>query len=407
MSHDLWQSGTLTLLVTFVALHLGRGLFGTNMSVGRETVIWDAVVVGAGVEGSATAYHLAKNNQRTLLLEQFGLPHTRGSSHGQSRIIRYGYDQDYYTAMMPDAFEQWHDIEKQTGVTLIKDTGLVSVDCSPYVEYNKKRNVLTRAGIGFKEFTGQEAKKKYPFLNYGPDYKFLLEEKSGLIRADKAVLCLQNLFKRNGGVIQDEEKLLDVLPGPVVTIKTNKGTHRAKNVILTVGPWASQVLSPLGLQLPLKPLRIRVCYWKEKSPGTCSQFPGFIAVGGVKSGHDIYGLQVLEYPNMMKICHHYGEEIDPDDRDKESNYRVDLDALEKYVSDHFPCLENKPSIVEACIYTVTPDEDFVLDRHPHFKNIIIGAGFQDMDSSLLQLLVKSCLNLLWIRSHPMTFHPLQ
>ncbi|XP_070571571.1 peroxisomal sarcosine oxidase-like [Ptychodera flava] len=339
-------------------------------SRGADTVIWDAVVVGAGVEGSATAYHLAKNKQRTLMLEQFGIPHSRGSSHGQSRTIRYGYPQDYYTAMMPEAFKIWNDIERQADMTLIRPSKLLTLDAPLYWEYEQKGKILKKAGIHFEELSNKDVMKMFPFVKFEDEYKGMLEDGAGIIRADKALLTLQQLFVRDGGVIQDEEKLLDISPGPILTLRTNKGTHRARNVILTPGPWAKKVLNPLGLHLPLVTQRVRVCYWKEKSPGTCVTFPPCFFPREL-----VYVLPINEYPNMIKICHHGGPEIDPDNRDKADHIRDDIDFLEDFVGKHFPGIENKPSIVETCIYTGTPDEDFILDRHPHFRNIIVGVGF--------------------------------
>ncbi|XP_077863007.1 peroxisomal sarcosine oxidase-like [Saccoglossus kowalevskii] len=262
----------------------------------NQDYIWDAVVVGAGVEGSSTAYNLSKNNQKTLLLEQFGLPHSRGSSHGQTRIIRYGYSEPYYSAMMPECFRIWHDVEKQTGVTLITETKLLTLDIPPYTGLKNKKEVLTNLGIGLESFNGRQLKEKYPMIECGPQYKAILENGAGVIRADKSLKALQELFVRNGGVIHDEEKYIDVFPGDVLTIRTNKGSYKAKCLILTVGPWAGKLLNPLGVHVPLKAQRINACYWREKSPGNCAGFPNFI-----DNSHRTYGIQITEYPNTMKV----------------------------------------------------------------------------------------------------------
>ncbi|XP_077995827.1 peroxisomal sarcosine oxidase-like isoform X1 [Glandiceps talaboti] len=350
----------------------------------EQAVVWDAVVVGAGIEGSATAYQLAKNKQRTLLLEQFGLPHSRGSSHGQSRIVRYGYDQDYYTAMMPEAFQIWHEVETELSIKLITETPILSVCSPPYDVLAKKIDVLQKAGLPCETLSHQEIMNRFPGMTFGSDFKGVLEKRAGVIRADKALASLQQLFKKYGGTICDEEKLLDILPGVILTLKTSKGTHKARNVILAPGPWAGQLFGPLGIHVPLKPQRIRVCYWREKSPGTYANFPAFLDL----ATHHKYGLPPSEYPNMVKICYHKGPDVDPDHRDDIGDYREDLDILEKYVSEHFPGLENKPCIQEACMYTWTPDEDFILDRHPHFSNIIMAAGFSGHGFKLAPIVGK-------------------
>ena len=83
-------------------------------------MVVDAVVIGAGINGSWSALHLARKGYRTLLLEQFPLPHTRGSSHGQSRGIRKAYPEPFLTQMMQDAYDQWHQLEQDSGIHLLK-----------------------------------------------------------------------------------------------------------------------------------------------------------------------------------------------------------------------------------------------------------------------------------------------
>ncbi|XP_009950452.1 PREDICTED: peroxisomal sarcosine oxidase, partial [Leptosomus discolor] len=169
-------------------------------------------------------------------------------------------------------------------------------------------------------------------------------------------------------------------PGAVLTVTTTAGVYRAPRLIITAGAWTGALVAPLGLRLPLQPLRIDVCYWREKepgSPGTGRAGPCFMAMGLSRAPHGIYGLPALEYPGLVKVCYHHGSPTDPEERDRvpPGSPRPNIALLSSFISSYLPGLEPQPAVVETCLYTNTPDEDFILDRHPKFSNIIIGAGF--------------------------------
>ncbi|XP_060077604.1 peroxisomal sarcosine oxidase-like [Ylistrum balloti] len=338
--------------------------------------VYDSIVVGAGIEGSSTAYHLVKNGHHTLLLEQFPLPHSRGSSHGQSRITRMAYGgADYYTEMMKEAYKLWEVLEKESGTTLYKKTGLLLVGKAEEDLIDGTVRALRKYSVPFTSLDGRALGKKYPMLKYSQDITGVEDHTGGVLFADKALAAFQGQFVKQGGILRDNEAMVDVFPGDIVTVKTNKGSYRGRNLVLTVGPWATKVLPSLGIHIPLKAIRISVFYWKEKVPGTygAETFPTFLAANG-SGDFDVYGLPSLEYPGLYKLCLHYGPEIDPDRRDDTDSAWV-LDNMKTFVANHFPLLEPHPAVTETCIYTNTPDHDLVLDRHPAWRNIIIGAGF--------------------------------
>lgn len=339
--------------------------------------VFDVIVVGAGIEGSATAYNLAKNGKSTLLIEQFPIPHNRGSSHGQTRITRKAYGVfKHYAVMMEEAFKLWSQLETENNTTLYHETGMLCTGppdntfLKGTIEFSKTN------GIPVKIMDKKVIETKYPKMTFPEDYMFVLDQCAGVLLADKALYAFQEQFKRHGGVLKDGEALLSISPGSVISIKTTKGFHRCKSLILTVGPWAKHLLPTLGINIPLKPLRISVCYWKEKNPGEydLGKFPTFYQNEAIEGKFSVYGLPSMEYPGYVKMCLHWGPEINPDDRDDVDEEWVQT-RIRQYVAQHFPSLHPEPSIVEPCIYTMLPDEDCVLDKHPRWSNIIIGAGF--------------------------------
>ncbi|XP_064892966.1 peroxisomal sarcosine oxidase [Columba livia] len=341
-----------------------------------QKATYDVIVIGAGIQGSFAAYHLAQRHRDTLLLEQFILPHSRGSSHGQSRITRSAYPQAHYARMMPDSFRLWRRLEDEAGTSLYRQTGLVVLGPAGDPELESCRRSLGAGDILDTTALAQ----RFPGLQLQPDQVALWDSTGGVLFADRALRAVQDIFRQHGGTLRDGEKVLHIEPGDVLTVTTTAGVYRAPQLIITAGAWTGALVAPLGLRLPLQPLRINVCYWREKELGMPSKdraSPCFITLGLSEAPHSIYGLPALEYPGLVKVCYHHGSPVDPEERD-----RVPPDAprpyvglLSSFISRYLPGLEPQPAVVETCLYTNTPDEDFILDRHPKFSNIIIGAGF--------------------------------
>lgn len=338
---------------------------------------YDCVVIGAGVQGSFTAYQLAKHGKRTLLLDQFVLPHSRGSSHGQTRIIRKAYDQDYYAVMMDECYRLWAQIQEEANVKLYRQTGLLVMGPENSINYQVVKKTLEKNGAPMVILQPEEFSKHIPNFNLAPGDGALVDTTAGILYADRALRAVQGQFQKLGGIIKDGQEVTGIEPGDLVTVRTSGGVYRAKNLVVTAGCWTNSVLSYTGLQLPLQVLKINVCYWKEKVPGSYSVqhgFPCFVQAKCPEAPHHIYGLPSNEYPGLMKVCYHMGSETDPNERDRPTD-RSDVEILKRYVSRCLPGLVPEPAVVESCLYTMTPDEDFVMDCHPVHNNIVIGAGF--------------------------------
>ncbi|NWX75563.1 SOX oxidase, partial [Alca torda] len=341
-----------------------------------QQATYDAIVIGAGIQGSFAAYHLAQRHRDTLLLEQFILPHSRGSSHGQSRITRSAYAWMPYARMMPDSFRLWERLEAEASTSLYRQTGLVVLGPAGDPELEGYRRSLGADHV----LDATALAQRFPGLRLHAGEVAMWDGTGGGLFADRALRAVQDVFRRYGGTLRDGEKVLRVEPGAVLTITTTAGVYRAPRLIITAGAWTGAIVAPLGLHLPLQPLRIDVCYWREKepgSPGTGRACPCLMAVGLNQAPHGVYGLPALEYPGLVKMCYHHGSPVDPEERDRvpPGSPRPDVALLSSFISSYLPGLEPQPAVVETCLYTNTPDGDFILDRHPKFSNIVIGAGF--------------------------------
>lgn len=340
--------------------------------------VFDCIVIGAGIEGCATAYQLAKTGHRTLLLEQFPLPHSRGSSHGHSRITRYSYGKQHFTDMMVEAYPMWFQLEQESGTKLYRKTGVFQLEPPPYRDYTCHVASLDSIGKPYKLYSGKELNRDFEGVRYDDDYRGMLELDGGVLMANRCLQSYLSQFVKFGGVLHDAEKVLRITPGKIATVTTSKGDYHARSVALTPGAWAGQILRSIGIDLPLQAQRTNVCYWREKTPGTFKSFPCLLDLGITKYGAGIYALPSDEYPGLMKVCYlHTGISIDsPDYRDYTSTGKqTDIEAVSHYIKDHMPGLDGQhPAVVETCLFTGTPDGDPIIDRHPLYPNIVFAVG---------------------------------
>ncbi|XP_041961554.1 peroxisomal sarcosine oxidase-like isoform X2 [Alosa sapidissima] len=312
-----------------------------------------------------------------LTYKLFILPHSRGSSHGQTRIIRKAYPQDFYARMMEDSYKLWAELEKEAGVKLYRRTGLLVMGAENGQQYPRVKDVLLRNRVPTVVLKREEFSQHVPNFNLSSGDGALVDTTAGVLYADKALASIQRLFQSLGGVIKDGQKVTGITPGAVVTVTTVSGAYQARSLVITAGPWANTLLSLTGLGLPLQVVKINVCYWREKVPGSYDvqkRFPCFIQLESQEADQHIYGLPSNEYPGLMKVCYHIGKETDPDERDRQTD-QSDIAILQRFIARCMPGLVPVPAVVESCMYTLTPDSDFVLDHHPTYRNIVIGAGF--------------------------------
>ncbi|MEQ2264035.1 hypothetical protein XENORESO_017948, partial [Xenotaenia resolanae] len=234
---------------------------------------------------------------------QFVLPHTRGSSHGQTRIIRKAYEHDFYTRMMEECYHQWAELENDAGVKLYKQTGLLVMGPEDNRDYQLFKNTLQKNKVPTVILTRDNFHKHFPNVIMAEGDGALVDVTAGVLLADRALKTVQDQFQKLGGVIRDNEKVTGIKPGPVVKVTTSEGVYQARSMVITAGPWTNRLLTHTGFQLPLEVVKINVCYWKERTSGTYDvkhSFPCFLLTESVETKEHIYGLPSNEYPGLVK-----------------------------------------------------------------------------------------------------------
>jgi sarcosine oxidase/L-pipecolate oxidase len=331
-------------------------------------------VIGAGIIGSWAALHLVESGVKTTLIEQFPLPHTRGSSHGLSRAFRLLGDHEL--DRLDYSLERWLGLEKLTGETLFIKTGLLNFGFYGDPDLEKFMAVVRNGGRPC-EWLGSEAiTARFPMLHYPQEWGAAWDPNGGILLAHRCLNAVQSRFLALGGrIVTGRVESVESTSGAGARIRMQSGisgktaTSGFDTAVVCAGPWTSKLLPQLAGLLNCQ--RIPVTYWRDNS-GNCSVSKGFpILFNARLTG--IYGLPSCEYKDLVKILFHGGPETDPDTRDLVS-FESYVNKIRRYVSEHLPLLDHRqPAILESCMYTVTPDSEPILDRLD--SNLVIACGF--------------------------------
>ncbi|XP_073288111.1 probable sarcosine oxidase [Primulina huaijiensis] len=346
---------------------------------------FDVIVIGAGVMGSSTAYQTAKRGLKTLLLEQFDFLHHRGSSHGESRTIRATYPEEYYSGMVIESSRLWEELEAEIGYKVYFKT--TQFDMGP--SDNKSLQAVVSScrinSIPFRVLDGDEVLKEYSGLFQLPEgWIGVATPDGGVLKPTKAVAMFQTLASRRGAVLKDGTEVLNIEKdkenGEIVVFARDGGHFRSRKCVITVGSWTKTLIEKVrGLTLPIQPLETSVVYWKI-NPGYEDKFtiengfPTFASYGDPY----IYGTPALEFPGLIKIPVHGGRTCAPNERTWEPAPEM-VNALRDWIKeklgDAVDC--DKPVLTQSCMYSMTPDEDFVIDflGGEFGKDAVVAGGF--------------------------------
>jgi sarcosine oxidase len=344
---------------------------------------YDTIVVGGGIAGCAATYHLAKDRQRVLLIEQYGIGHTNGSSHGQSRIIRYAYNLPEYVQLMRAAYPLWHALEAESGEQLLTVTGGLDFGDSASLTLQATRTALTEHGLAFDDLDRAALARRFPQFNLPDSAVGLYQPEAGILNADLCVATLAKQARHHGAFIREHETVQQIVPdGAGVLVRTTAGDVRADRLILTAGSWIGTLTRQLGVELPLRVVKEQVAYFTPNDPALyqIGQFPVFIHHGNTDLSFAGYGFPIYGMPGIKVAFHGNGPEVAPDDDDRSIDDSY-LDQLRTYVTDLFPGVRGDAFYAISCRYTMTPDEHFIIDQLPGHPQIIIaspcsGHGFK-------------------------------
>ena len=308
-------------------------------------------VIGAGVMGAAAARALARDGHQVTVFEQFAFGHNRGSSHGATRVFRFSYPDPTYVAMAMESLGLWRELEQETGEDLLRTTG--GLDAGKALDDHV--HALQACGAECEVLDREEAAARFPWLSPG-EGPLLFQGDGGITSAERSVRAFLTSAEEHGAALRPDTKVTAISSEGV---ETGWGTVEADVVVVTAGGWVKELVAPLGIDVPTRPTRETVAYFDFDEPRLTT-----LVEWGDPS---IYCL-----PNgdgVLKTGEHQaGDTTDPDEEgrvDEESVTR-----LSEWVAQRFPAANPKPLHAETCIYTNTPDDRFVLERH---GDVVVGS----------------------------------
>jgi len=355
---------------------------------------FDTIVFGLGAMGSATVYQLAKRGREVLGIDQYSSPHHYGSTHGESRIIRKAIGEgEEYMPLVLRSYELWREIERETEQELLTTTGglILETQQSEAVMHGR-RNFLDQTiscankfNIRHEILEPQDIKQRFPQFAVTNERGYF-EYDAGYLRPESCIEVQLRLAKKYGATIQMNEKVIFITPkgNSGVTVKTDRAIYQTEKLVVSAGPWLTQFLPPEYGQF-FKVYR-QIMYWfgikDDFGPTfTLGSFPIFIWI--FKKGGDFgfYGFPTLDGKTIKMASEQYTVETTPDHVDRAVSEDEKQTMYAKYIRGRLPGLSSKCDATVSCLYTTTPDANFVIDFLPGNDQIVVaspcsGHGFK-------------------------------
>lgn len=340
---------------------------------------YDVIVSGLGAMGSAALDHLSRRGVRVLGIEPWGIPHSRGSSGGDTRLIRKAYfEHPDYVPLLERAYGNWRALEADTGESLLHTVGALYLGRPDSELVAGSRRSAREHGLALERVNEDELRRDYPRFCCPEGYVALLEPEAGFVLCERAVRAQVTRALKAGAALAGERVLAWHAVAGGVRVTTDQRRYSAGSLVITAGSWSGSLLADLGLTLrvtrqplfwllPARPgdfeLGRSPC-WAVQRPDAPGLFYGFPALPGA-----------MATQLGVKLAHHHpGEDADPDEaRRPASGSELDavLAAMAPFVGD----LSGPMTGSRVCLYTSTTDGHFVVDVHPHHPNVVIGCGF--------------------------------
>jgi len=344
---------------------------------------YDVIVIGAGAMGAASAWGLARRGKSVLLLEQFAVGHARGSSHGGSRIVRYAHPEPEYAALMPQIFSLWRDLEAQSGESLMEICGGLYIGAADDAWLADAEQTMATLGMGSERLDAAELRHRYPQFRLDGSHVALYQAQSGILNASLCVATMVRMAVAQGAALKEEAKVTDVaqVEGGFRVEYEREGHKRhafAERAIVTAGPWANEMLAPLldhalpGKALPIAVTQQQVAYFRVSDPDlwASDRCPIYIFT----ADPHVYGFPIYERPGLIKVAQELFDTV-TDPNEPRRVLTAHVDTLSAVIAERFAGVDPEPMEVVPCLYSETPNRDFIIDRHPAMPNLLFAAGF--------------------------------
>lgn len=334
---------------------------------------YDAIVVGVGGMGSAVLYELARRRLRVLGLEQHQIGHDRGSSHGQFRIIRKAYfEHPDYVPLVTEAYKGWKAIEERTGHSLWQRTGLVMFGEPDHPVIRKTQAAIEAYHLDIEEIGAREVPERFAQFRIHPAAIALYEPDAGFLRVERCVRSYVDAAVSLGAEIRTGICVRSWREtGAGVLVECDGDSLTCRKLAICPGPWAANLLGNLGSRFTI---RRKVQLWYKTDVPYHVASSGFPVFAQVVGDRFFYGFPAED--GLIKAGEHSGNQVvetaDQLDRRLHDEDHRDMDA---FMTRTFSGIRTPPVRHSVCMYTMTPDEHFVMGLHPRHANVAVAAGF--------------------------------
>jgi sarcosine oxidase len=353
---------------------------------------YDVAVVGLGAAGAATLYQLARRGVSAVGIDSHSPPHVFGSTHGDTRITREAIGEGpYYTPLVRRSHAIWRELEAETGQDLLEQCGGLIIEAAGGGAAGHHRHEFlsstiacaARYGVPHELLTAADVASRFPQFALDGDESAYYEPGAGFVRPERCVDAQLTVAARLGAEVRRDERVLSVEPsGSGVRVRTDRGAHEAGRAVLAVGPWVHDFLEPQHRRL----FRVyrQVLTWFELGSGDVDHTPGAMPVfiWGLSDGDAFYGFPAIDGTREIKVAN---EQLDI--ATTADDVSLDVDPTEPQrlhdalIRTRLPGVSNRCLRAVRCLYTVTPDADFVVDDHPDLPGVLLvspcsGHGFK-------------------------------
>jgi sarcosine oxidase len=336
---------------------------------------FEYIVIGLGGLGSGAVYWLARRAGASVLgLEQFEFGHERGASEDHSRIIRLSYDQQFYADLARESYVAWREVEMEAEEQLLVISG--GLDLFPEnssVSPSGHTAGLTNLNIPFELLDAGQVMQRYPQFQLSDGTVAIYQEQGGIAPASRCMKAHLRLAKQHGATLLDNTPVTAIKPlADGVEVVTPSANYRARRLVVTADAWTNQLLGPLGVTLPLTYTQEQVTYYatpslREFHP---DRFPAWIWY----DNPCFYGVPVYGEERGVKVAQDIGgREVTVQTRTFDADEKT-LARVGAFMRRHMPMALGPAILTKTCMYTLTPDRNFVVDTLPAYPQISLGLG---------------------------------
>ncbi len=342
--------------------------------------VFDVIVLGVGGFGSSVLFHLASRGLRVLGVDQFGIAHDRGSSHGETRIIRKAYfEHPDYVPLLLRAYDLWAELETESQRQLFWPCGLMLAGLPNSEAISGARRSAEEHNLEIDNLTAVDAQRRWAGFQIPEPFDVVFEREAGFLKVEECVHAHLDRAMECGASLHLNDAVVSwSATDREVRVRTEREEFVAAKLVITAGAWAAQVLA--DLKLPLQVLRKPFFWHATTSPHheLAAGMPTYyfeMPTADRSSHRSFYGFPSLD-GRALKVAEHTGGDIVDDPLKLDRKIREnDAEPIREFLKTCLPGTLPVAVRDSVCMYTVTPDRNFVIDRHPDWPNVVIGCGF--------------------------------